>query len=146
MPRSAQELQRQGPGRKLKQTEGRIGGEFLQVDVYRKNPSENTQWFNRGSAEGSCDKTKANILGRAQDMDKGLLRWGGPPELGAIRQCGQHNGMIKEAPISHVEPPDAVAKNFDGPKAGARAVGHDLYMVSPIQLVLNVEAEVPHDG
>ncbi len=84
MPRRAQELQREGPGREPKEAQSRVRTELLKIDVDWQDLSQVVEGLDRCGAEGPCNEAKAHILGHAQGGDESLFVWRSPPKLGSV--------------------------------------------------------------
>ncbi len=54
--------------------------------------------------------------------------------------------MIKKTPVGQVEPLDTVAQNFDSAETGVGTISHGLYMMLPVQPVVDKEAKISDNG
>jgi len=65
--------------------------------------------------------------------------------LRPIGQSGQHNGVIKKAPVGQVQATDAITKDLDCPKTGPGPVGHDLNVVCPFEFMVDEESQIAYN-
>ena len=63
--------------------------------------------------------------------------------LGAIRQCGYHEGVVDSPPVYKVETPDGVPEDTYPANSGSRAVNHDVDMFRLFEVQCDVDAKVP---
>jgi hypothetical protein len=75
---------------------------------------------------------------------KALLTIAFIPYRDPICHDWDYEGVIYFSPFEHVNPSDRVSEDVDAADGGAAPVCHDLGMVSPVELGVNVDPEISY--
>jgi hypothetical protein len=100
------------------------------------------QRFNRGGFKHAQELTYALILGSLEKVCKALLANTLIPYRDPVCHDQDHEGVIDLLPFEHVDPSDRIPEDVDAADGGAAPVCHNLGMVAPSELGVNVYSEV----
>ena len=86
--------------------------------------------------------TYALMLGSLEEVCEALLAITLIPYWDSVCHDRDHEGVVYFPPFKHVDSLDRVPKDVDATDGGAASVCHDLGMVSPVELGVDVDPEI----
>ena len=110
-----------------------------------EDPGEHMEGLAGSGTKGPGNEADALVEDALRLSAEGAVLAGGGPELAAIREDGEADGVEDEAPVGHGQAAVCVAEDLEGLEGSTGAVAHDGDMRRPIKTEMKEEAQVTYD-
>ena len=111
-PHGAQTLEELGVTRQPIKAKRRGEGEFLDVEAHGKHPRELEEGFTWGGVETARDDFHHVILYALQHVDEAFRAVGSVPQLAAVGEDREANGVHDKTPVCHGEASNRVPEHL----------------------------------
>ena len=100
------------------------------------------QRLNWGGFKHAQELVYAFMLGSLEEICEALLAMAFIPYQDSVYHDRDYEGVVHFPRFEHVDPSDRIPEDVDAVDGGAASVCHDLGMVSPVKLGVNVDSKI----